>query len=61
MSALKVAYHRALTRDTRVVRAVATVLSMGKRVAFTEAKLYDAEGRPCASASSTLLVFDKKP
>jgi acyl-coenzyme A thioesterase PaaI-like protein len=56
-----VAYHRALTRDTRVVRAVATVLSMGKRVAFTEAKLYDAEGRPCASASSTLLVFDKKP
>ncbi len=58
---LKVAYHRALTRDTGVVRAVGTVLSMGKRVAFTEAKLYDAEGRLCASASSTLLVFDKKP
>jgi uncharacterized protein (TIGR00369 family) len=58
---LKVAYHRALTRDTGKVRAEGIVLSMGKRVAFTEAKLLDSEGRLCASATSTLLVFDKKP
>ncbi|MEA3151659.1 MAG: hypothetical protein QOD56_2598 [Gammaproteobacteria bacterium] len=58
---LKVAFHRALTRDTGKVRAEGIVLSMGKRVAFTEAKLLDCEGRLCASATSTLLVFDKKP
>jgi uncharacterized protein (TIGR00369 family) len=57
---LKVSFHRALTQHTGVIRAEGIVLSFGKRVAFTEAKLFDPEGRLCASATSTLLVFDKK-
>ncbi|WP_246333077.1 PaaI family thioesterase [Aureimonas mangrovi] len=54
---LKVAYHRALKPGTRV-RAEGLVLSFGRRAAFTEAKLYDEQERLCASATSTLLVFD---
>jgi uncharacterized protein (TIGR00369 family) len=57
---LKVAYHRALTHETGLVRAVGSILSFGKRVAFAEAKLTDSTGRLCASATSTLLIFDKK-
>jgi acyl-coenzyme A thioesterase PaaI-like protein len=36
---------------------VGRVVSMGRRVAFAEATLHDGEGRLCASATSTLLVF----
>jgi uncharacterized protein (TIGR00369 family) len=55
---LKIAYHRALTKDSGPVRAEGTVLSLGRRTAFAEGKLVDAQGRLCASATSTLLVFD---
>jgi uncharacterized protein (TIGR00369 family) len=55
---LKVAYHKALTSQTGPVRAEGRVLSMGRRVAFVEAKLLDASGRLYASATSTLLVID---
>jgi uncharacterized protein (TIGR00369 family) len=56
---LKVAYHRALTHESGEVRAAGTVLTFGRRVAFAEARLTDDAGRLCASATSTLLVFDK--
>lgn len=56
---LKVAYHRAMTDATGTVRAEGVVLSMGRRVAFVEAKLTDAAGRLLASATSTLLVTDQ--
>ncbi len=56
---LKIAYHRALTKDSGTVRAEATVISMGRRAAFAEGRLTDKEGRLCASATSTLLVFDR--
>lgn len=56
---LKVAYHRAMTEQTGLVRAVGTVISIGRRVAFAEAKLTDAEGRLLASATSTLLVISQ--
>ena len=55
---LKVAYHRGLSDRSGVVRAEGRVVSMGRRVAFAEATLHDGEGRLCASATSTLLVFD---
>ncbi|MGV2978986.1 PaaI family thioesterase [Camelimonas sp. ID_303_24] len=58
---LKVAYHHALTPASGPVKAEGVVVSMGARVAFAEAKLTDARGRVCASATSTLLVFDLKP
>jgi uncharacterized protein (TIGR00369 family) len=56
---LKIAYHRALTRESGPVRAEGTVISLGRRAAFAEGKLVDAQGRLCASATSTLLVFDR--
>ena len=52
---LKVAYHKAMTAQTGPVRAEAVVVTMGRRVAYAEAKLVDAEGRLLASATSTLL------
>ncbi len=56
---LKVAYHRALTRDSGPVRAEGTVLSIGRRAAFAEGRITDAQGRLCATATSTLLVFER--
>jgi uncharacterized protein (TIGR00369 family) len=54
---LKISYVRGMTVDTGVVRAEGTVISMGRRVAFAEAKLTDAAGRILATATSTLLVI----
>jgi len=56
---LKVAYHRAITPHTGPVRAEGLVLSIGRRVAFAEAKLIDGEGRLLASATSTLLIIER--
>jgi uncharacterized protein (TIGR00369 family) len=56
---LKIAYHRALTRESGPVRSEGTVVSLGRRAAFAEGKLVDAQGRLCASATSTLLIFEK--
>lgn len=58
---LKVSYLRGLTEDSGTVRATGRVLSTGRRVAFAEAELRDGEGRLCATATSTLLVFDVEP
>jgi uncharacterized protein (TIGR00369 family) len=57
---LKVAFHKAITHETGPLRAEARVLSMGRRVAFSEGKLVDAEGRLYASATSTLLVIERR-
>lgn len=54
---IKVAYHKAMTENTGPVRAEAVVTTMGRRVAYTEAKLTDRDGRIMASATSTLLVM----
>ncbi|WP_370306238.1 PaaI family thioesterase [Sinimarinibacterium flocculans] len=54
---LKVAYHKAITRDTGPLRAEGRVVTMGRRAAFAEATLRDAAGKLYASATSTLLVF----
>jgi len=56
---LKIAFHKAMTRDTGRVRAEGRVRSIGRRVAFAEASLLDADGRLYGSATSTLLVFDR--
>jgi uncharacterized protein (TIGR00369 family) len=56
---LTVSYHRPITRESGRVRAEGRVRSIGRRAAFAEATLTDAEGRLCASASSTLLVFER--
>jgi len=54
---LKVAYHRALSEASGPVRAEGKIVSIGRRVGFSEARLLDAQGRLCASATSTLLIF----
>jgi len=56
---LKVAYHRPMTALTGKVRAEGLVVTVGRRAAFTEARITDAAGRLYASATSTLLVFDR--
>ncbi len=56
---LKVAYHRALTAEIGVVRATGTVVSIGRRAAFAEARLTDAAGKLYASATSTLIVMER--
>ena len=56
---LKIAYHKALSDQTGLVRAEGTVLSIGRRVAFAEAQLTDQAGKLYASATSTLLIFER--
>lgn len=56
---LKVAFHKAITSATGRVRAIGKIVSFGRRVAFTEAQLVDGEDRLLASATSTLLVFER--
>lgn len=56
---LKVAYHKAIRKGTGLLRAEGRVVSLGRRAAFAEAKLTDANGQLYASATSTLLVFER--
>jgi uncharacterized protein (TIGR00369 family) len=56
---LKIAYHKAITRDTGPLRAEARVMSIGRRAAFAEGRLTDAAGTLYASATSTLLVMQR--
>lgn len=55
---LKVSYIKGLHDGSGTVRAVGRIISVGRRVAFAEATLHDGAGRLCATATSTLLVFD---
>jgi uncharacterized protein (TIGR00369 family) len=56
---LKVAYHKAITAKTGPLRAEGQVLSIGRRAAFAEARITDANGTLYASATSTLLIFER--
>ncbi len=56
---LKVSYLRPITRDTGRLRAEGRVVGFGRRAAFAEASLTDASGRVYATATSTLLVFQR--
>lgn len=56
---LKVAYHKAITKDTGLLRAEGRVLTFGRRAGFAEATLKDSTGKLYASATSTLLVMEK--
>lgn len=54
---LKVSFHKAMTANTAHVRAEGRVVTMGRRVAYAEAKLFDDAGTLYGSATSTLLVM----
>jgi uncharacterized protein (TIGR00369 family) len=58
---LKVSYVRGLDARSGKIRAIGRTISVGRRVAFAEATLHDEAGRLCATATSTLLVFDLDP
>lgn len=58
---LKVSYLRGLNAQSGKIRAIGRTISVGRRVAFAEATLHDEAGRLCATATSTLLVFDLDP
>jgi uncharacterized protein (TIGR00369 family) len=57
---LKVAYHKAMTDKTGPVRAEGRVVTIGRRAAFAEATVKDAAGTLIASATSTLLVMERR-
>jgi len=57
---LKVAYHKTITDSTGPLRAEGRVVTIGRRVAFAEARLVDSAGKLYASATSTLLVMENE-
>lgn len=50
-------FTRALTVETGVVRCSGSVIHAGRRVATTEARIEDPQGRLCAHGTSTILVL----
>jgi len=56
---LKIAFHKAMTAQTGRVRAEGRVVTIGRRVAFAEARLVDTSGTLYATATSTLLVMER--
>jgi uncharacterized protein (TIGR00369 family) len=56
---LKVSYLRGMTSETGIVRAEGTVVNLGRRVAFAEARLTDVSGKVLATATSTLLIIER--
>jgi uncharacterized protein (TIGR00369 family) len=55
---VKANFTRALTVDTGIVRCTGSVIHPGRRVATTEARVEDDQGRLCAHGTSTILVLD---
>jgi uncharacterized protein (TIGR00369 family) len=56
---LNVAYHRPLTEASGSVRAEGSIVSVGRRAAFAQGKLFDGDGNLCATATTTRLVFSQ--
>ena len=54
---IKIAYHKAVTKNTGAIRAIGSIASSGRRMIFTEAKLLDSNDRLLASATSSVLVI----
>ncbi len=55
---IKVNYVRAVTEASGELSAEGVVVHGGRRSAVAEAKVVDGQGRLCATASTTCLVFD---
>ena len=54
---LKVSYLRAVHASSGPLTAIGRVVKPGRRVAFAEGEIVDAQGKSVATASSSLLVF----
>ena len=55
---IKVNYVRAVTNASGKLSAEGKIVHGGRRSAVAEARVVDAKGRLCATASTTCLVFD---
>jgi uncharacterized protein (TIGR00369 family) len=58
---IKVNYIRAVTSASGKLSAAGKLVHGGNRSAVAEARVVDAKGRLCATASTTCLVFDLPP
>jgi uncharacterized protein (TIGR00369 family) len=58
---LKVNYLRPVHANSGPLTAIGRVVKPGRRVAFSEGEILDAQGRAVATASSSLLVFPIPP
>jgi uncharacterized protein (TIGR00369 family) len=58
---LKINYLRPITLDTGKVRAIATIVHVGRSTALAEGKVLDAQDRIYAYASSTCLIRRAAP
>jgi len=56
---LKIAYHKPLKETSGPVRAEGRVISLGRRAAFAEGKLFDKDGALCATSTTTCLVYSQ--
>jgi len=54
---LNVSYTRSVTTDSGPLRAIGTVVKPGRRVAFSQAEVFDGAGRLVASATSSCLIM----
>jgi uncharacterized protein (TIGR00369 family) len=54
---LNVSYTRPVTRESGALRAVGTVVKPGRRVAFSQAEIFDRAGKLVASATSSCLIM----
>lgn len=57
---IKVSYHKAMKASTGPVQATGRVITIGRKVAFTEARLTDENGIVYASATSSLMILEER-
>ena len=57
---LNVSYLRSVTAQSGVLQAVGRVTKPGRRVAFAEAEITDGAGQVVATATSSLLIIDRR-
>jgi uncharacterized protein (TIGR00369 family) len=55
---LKIAYHKPVRLDAGTLRAEGEVVTLGRRVGFSQARLVDAAGALLSSATSTFIIAD---
>jgi uncharacterized protein (TIGR00369 family) len=58
---LKASFTRAITIETGMIRCTGTVVHPGRRVATTEGRIEDANGRLLAHGTGTILVLGSEP
>jgi uncharacterized protein (TIGR00369 family) len=58
---IKVNYVRAIRRESGRLRASASVVHMGGRIATAEGRIVDASGQLCAHATTTCILLGARP